>query len=78
MKVHENVNWDYPQCGGHIIREYKNKWCITLLSNYQSSRTNVKLTVSKSTHKTLDSIKILLDNPYLADDYITNKGYIVQ
>ncbi len=78
-KVYENIDYDYPQCGGITVREYRDKWCLTLDSNFSSSRTNVKITVPKREAPTLETlIQIYKTQAYVLDQFITHKGQIVQ
>ncbi len=78
--VYDNVDFsDSSKCGGMVIREYPTKWCVTILSNYMSSRTDVKATVPKADYPRLDFLVALINHDrWMLDEYLTNKGYIVQ
>ena len=75
--VYDDINWDYPHCGGIEVKEYKDRWSITKYSNYQGQRTNIKYSIPKTKISALDDVVYSIRNADMRD-YITRKGQIVQ
>jgi len=86
--IYDNVNYDYPNCGGIIIRlTPKNRVTVEFLSNMQGNRSNLKYKLNKS-----DSYQVLydieagnydietgdLDYRLIGSAQVLNHGYIVQ
>ena len=78
-KVYDNVNYDYPACGGYQI--YKNTrkqaWSVRQYSNYQGDYTHrywlIPMDICANSEATIELIRLTG-----AEDYITRRGFIVQ
>ncbi len=77
-KVFDNVDFDYPQCGGYEVYENKRNWSIRYYTNYQGSRTDVYYRVPKINFPQVQLLLTQMQQEEKFNKYKTRKGFLVE
>lgn len=76
-EVYNDVDYDYPKCGGHVVRDLGDSWAVKVYSNYMGREDGRCWRIPKSEAKTIDGALSIV-NSLREDDFVTRKGDIVR
>lgn len=72
-KVYDDVDYDYPKCGGHTVYDLGDSWAVKVYSNYMGQYDGRCWRIPKSEAKTIDGALSIVNSMREAD-FVTRKG----